>query len=829
MNIKPDPVHSSAARLRILVVEDSADDVALLVYALRRAGIEPDYIAVDTIADLQAQLARQRWDIVLADHNVPGTSFAAILKTSKDDDPDRPVIVVSGSIGEETAVELMRSGVADLILKHNLSRLGPAILREVTAARQQHARREADERFRNVAEVTGEWIWETDRTHRFIYFSESMDNADWLSATASLSKTRWDLDGAEPIGDPGWQQHRAALEARQPFRNYRMSFRRGDRRHYLATSGVPYFDRDGTWLGYRGMARDETAIIEASRRAEEAEALLRDAVESISEGFIILDANDRVVLANDAYKAFFPEVSSLIEPGVRFQDIVMATLANGSYPDAVGHETEWLAERMAEHRRLNGSHVYRLRNDRWLMVSERRMRNGGTAGLRMDITALRNVEAERDYLALHDAITGLPNQAHFSEHLSRALSLSGKTSRIVVLSLELTSLTDIRASQGLEAGDAALRETGRRLVAGLPQGMVAHIGNGRFLAFSALVDGDEEVLALVQRLIDGSDTAFTVLDVAVPLRLVAGGCLAQSGEEPETLIRNATTALSERNANPLQRFQFYAAEMTTAAIHRWTIESDLRQAIERQEFVLHYQPQVDAHSHRIVGAEALIRWAHPDRGLIPPSQFIPIAEETGLIVPLGEYGLRTACAEARNWRNDRGLGVPVAVNISAVQLAESDLETLVTDILEQTGLPAQMLKLELTESAILGDTAAATRTMNSLAERGVRFALDDFGMQYSSLSLLSHLPLETLKVDYAFVSKMTEGRAHAGLVQAIISMTHSLGMVAVAEGVERSEQLTYLQAYGCDVLQGFLFSKAVPAEAMRALLAQGSIVPRPPQ
>ncbi len=503
-----------------------------------------------------------------------------------------------------------------------------------------------------------------------------------------------------------------------------------------------------------------------------------------------------------------------------------ATLANGTYPEAAGCEDAWLADRLAEHKRLSGNSIHRLKDGRSLLITERRMRNGGSAGLRMDITALKAVEAERDYLAFHDPVTGLPNQTRFSDRLEEALDTLGPADVIAVLGVELTSLTDIRASQGLNAGDAALRETGARLQNALPGGSVAHAGNGRYLAFAREPDGEKHVLATVARLIEVCEAPFAFEGADVPLRIVVGGSTAPAdGEQSETLIRNASTALRALKANPLQRSQFYRAEMTKAAIQRWTIEGDLRRAIERKEFLLHYQPQLDVRTYRIVGAEALIRWNHPERGLIPPGQFIPVAEETGLIVPLGEYALALACAEAQTWRNDRGMGIPVAVNLSAVQLAEPDLEDVVSSILARTGLAPEMLKLELTESAILSDTAAATRTMQSLADRGVRFALDDFGMEHSSLSLLSRLPIEILKIDYAFISKMTEERAQAGLVQAIISMTHSMGMTAIAEGVERPEQLTYLQAYGCDALQGFLFSRPLPPEMMREKLLVGTIPP----
>ena len=814
---------------RLLIIEDVPDDVELLLHSLRRAGLKPDHRVVDTVAGIEDALRSQGWDVVLADYNVPGTDFATILRLSKELAPDLPVIIVSGSIGEEAAVELMRNGVADLILKDNMARLGPAISREVTAARQRQARREADERFRNIVEITGDWIWETDEQHRFTFFSTTVEENDWFDPLRDLGRTRWEIAGAEPDGDTGWQRHKADLEARQVFRNYRVCLTKGSNRRYLATSGVPFFDRGGIWRGYRGTTRDETPIIEAYRRAEDAEAQLHDAVDSISEGFVVLDADDRIVMANEAYRLIHYEIADAIKPGASFEDLLRAAAARGIYSDAVGREAQWLDERLAERRDLSGNNLHRLKDGRWMLVTERRMRNGGTAGLRMDITNLKTAEAERDYLAYHDATTGLPNQTLFADRLAQALvQMQRSGEAVAVLSLELTSLADILASQGLEAGEAALHETGRRIQGALSAGdTIAHVGNGRYLAFSRNAGNEAKLVATVGRVLFAAEDGFEFDGIDVPLRVAMGVSLAPSdGEQPDSLIRAAATALSEVKTNPLRRYQFYRAEMTKAAVFRWNMEADLRRAIERKEFMLHYQPQVETRSYRVVGVEALLRWAHPERGLISPGEFIPVAEETGLIVPLGEYALRQACTDASAWCASLAAPIPVAVNLSAVQLAEVQLEASVASILHETGLAPGMLKLELTESAILRDTTAATRTMRSLAASGIRFALDDFGMEHSSLSYLSRLPIDTLKVDYAFVSKMTSDRAHAALVQAIISMTHSLGMIAVAEGVERPDQLIYLQAYGCDALQGFLFSHPLALDALLPVLSAGTAMPQ---
>ena len=820
--------NSSQDTPRVLIIEDSSSDAELILHALRSDGRGPHCQVVYTANDIETALASPDWDIVLSDYNVPGTGFSKILALNKACDPDRPIILISGSIGEEAAVALMRDGVADLILKSNMSRLPPAIARELNSACERYARREADDRFRSVIEVTGDWIWETDEEHRFTFFSEGISNANWLIPAANLGKTRWELFGAGPEDDRDWRQHKADLEARRPFRTFRITFEKDGRCHHLTTSGAPFFDRTGAWRGYRGMARDDTAIVEVSRRAEDAEALLKDAVDSISEGFVFFNSTDRMVLANDACRNLYPEIADVMVPGSRFEDIMWAAAERGVYPEAAGRESDWLRAKMAAHRDLSGNSMHSLKGGRWILVTERRMRNGGTAGLRMDITALKAAESERDFLAYHDAITRLPNQALFRDRLAQALAkVRPSEEALAVVSLELTSLADIRASQGLSAGKAAMIETGRRIEAALSAGdTVGHLGDGRYLAFSTEAGSDSTAISAVGRILATVKDDFRFNGVDMPLRVVLGASLAPAdGTESNRLIRNATTALSEVKANPSQPYQFYSPAMSKAAVFRLEMESDIRRGIEKNEFLLHYQPQVDAQTFRITGAEALMRWAHPEHGFVSPGKFIPIAEETGLIVPLGELALRLACSEAKAWCHPTFAPFSIAVNVSAVQLSDARLKDTILSILEENELPPEMLKLELTESAILKNVEAASRTMHELAEMGIRFALDDFGIEHSTLSHLARLPIETLKLDYAFVSKMIEDNAYAALVQGIISMAHSLGMSAIAEGVERAEQVSSLQSYGCDQLQGFLFSRAIPVAALVERLACGVIRP----
>lgn len=813
---------------RILIVEDSDNDADLLLRELRRGGIDPKFERADSAEGVRELLTHGPWDIVISDYGLPRHDFPEVLKAVREYDAEMPFIVVSGSIGEENAISLMREGVADFIFKGNLSRLIPAIHRELATAAQQTARREADQRFRDIVEVSGDWIWETDAEHRYTFLSNRFEEAEWADAKTAIGKTPWELAGADLDGDEHWQAHISERQAHRTFRNFLFSLTASaGSRHHVSMSGVPVFARDGTFRGYRGTATDETRMVEAFWRAEEAETMLRDAVESISEGFLILDPQDRIVMANEAFRKLYPDVAEWVTPGTSFEELLRAAVDRKLFPEARGHEAEWIAARLEDHHDLSGGVIQSLGNGRWVMVTERRMSNGGIAGLNVDISALKKAEAQRDYLAYHDATTGLPNQMVFTDRLGQAVGrIVSSGGALAVACLELVSLQDIRDSLGLDAGDTAIGEVGRRIKSAIATGeTVAHIGGGQFLVLCVGIESDAAAITSIDKFLQPLSEPFQIHGKEIPLRIAVGISTAPGDAiEPEAIIRNATTAMHTAKGRPTQRYQFYNAEMTNAAVIRAGLESDLKRAIDRDELFLVYQPQVNTHTYKLAGAEALVRWRHPERGVIAPSNFIPMAEETGQIVPIGEHVLRLACRQAAEWRK-ASHPIPISVNLSAVQLQEANLHGAVMSCVREAGLTPSAISLELTESAILQDIDAATDVMQRLAADGIRFALDDFGMEHSALSHLSDLPFDTLKIDRAFVSRMTEDRGHAALLQAIISMIHSLGMTAVAEGVEAPSQLIYLQAYGCDLIQGYLFGRPLTAEQFAPLLTAGMVVP----
>jgi diguanylate cyclase (GGDEF)-like protein len=457
---------------------------------------------------------------------------------------------------------------------------------------------------------------------------------------------------------------------------------------------------------------------------------------------------------------------------------------------------------------------------KWLRTVSypRELENGDIQwdGIALDVTKAKALET---HLAHHDLLTGLPNRTLFVEWLGHVLGRTARTQTpAVVVALELVSLADIRENSGFDAGDASIRETCARLQAVMQGGdTIAYTGGGGFLMVLMGREKAKDFTVPLRVIMRQFEKRLELEDQDYPLDVLMGiGVSPGDGKDAETLIRNATTALNKVKDAPDWPYQFYNAQMTESAVRRLSVESDLRRAIARQELILFYQPQYNTQTLEIVGTEALIRWRHPKHGLIPPGDFIPIAEETGLIAPLGEFALRQACTQVRDWQCRGVMDVPIAVNLSGWQLVEKDLGDRILNILSETGLTPDCLKLELTESTILRDVETVTRTMRQLANAGVRFAVDDFGIEHSALSHLSRLPIETLKIDYSFINLMTSDRVHAALIQAIIMMTHAMGMTTVAEGIETQEQFSYLRAYQCDALQGFFLSRPLPAKKLEA-------------
>jgi diguanylate cyclase (GGDEF)-like protein len=425
------------------------------------------------------------------------------------------------------------------------------------------------------------------------------------------------------------------------------------------------------------------------------------------------------------------------------------------------------------------------------------------------------------HLAQHDFLTGLPNRALLTERLAHAIGLAGRHRKQVgLLFLDLDDFKHINDSLGHAIGDQLLQSVAQRLVTCVRgTDMVCRQGGDEFVILLAEIEQPQDAAHIAQKLLDAFVTPHLIGESELHVTLSIGiSVYPDDGDNVDSVMQNADTAMFHAKAIGRNNYQFFRAEMNTQAVRRMTVETSLRRALKNDEFVLEYQPQIDLASGAMIGAEALIRWQTPDYGLVYPAQFIPIAEASSLIVPIGQWVLREACRQVRAWL-DAGLrAVPVSVNISAVEFRHKGFVDGVALILQETGLAPGYLELELTESILMHDAESSTSVLAALKAMGVRLAIDDFGTGYSSLSYLKRFPIDTLKIDQSFVRDIVTDTDDATIVAAVIGMGKNLKQRVVAEGVETPEQLAFLRTQQCDEGQGFHFSHSLPAEAFGLLL-----------
>ena len=431
------------------------------------------------------------------------------------------------------------------------------------------------------------------------------------------------------------------------------------------------------------------------------------------------------------------------------------------------------------------------------------------------------------HLAQHDALTDLPNRLLLNDRLAQAIALARRHGKqLAVMFLDLDRFKHINDSLGHKVGDQLLQSIAKRLTAGVRNSdTVCRQGGDEFVILLADVEHAEDAALSAQKILDALTVPHLIDQLELHVSVSIGiSIYPDDGQDADTLIKNADTAMYHAKEGGRNNYQFFEQDMNVLAVERHFIEGGLRLALERQEFMLLYQPKINLETGVISGVEALVRWQHPLRGLIMPEQFVWIAEDCGLIVPLGTWVLREACRQAQAWQ-DAGLPpVPVAVNISAVQFRHKDFQESLTGILKDTGLAPSYLELELTESVLMHDTDSTAPVLNELKAMGVRLTIDDFGTGYSSLSYLKRFPIDALKIDQSFMRDITHATADsddAAIVAAVVSMGKSLNQRVIAEGVETREQLAFLQAQGCGEGQGFYFSQPLSSEELVELLRTG--------
>lgn len=541
------------------------------------------------------------------------------------------------------------------------------------------------------------------------------------------------------------------------------------------------------------------------RRAEEEREYLATFPEEDPNPVIELDRMGNVFYTNPAAKTFFPDLPDLgiKHPGLKG---VMSLI------DRMLMEGRGLAVREV----TVGDFTYEQK------ISLDYKRNY-TRIFHTDVTDRKHVEKLIERQAYYDPLTDLPNRRLFMDRLDQVIARGlwhGHGSLVAVLFLNLDHFKRINDTLGHAAGDRLLRAVAGRLKESVREGdTVARMGGDEFAIILSHVAHIEDIPMVVDKVLAHFAQPFMSEDSEIFITASIGvSSYPADGGSAGKLLKNADAAMYRAKERGRNTIEYYLANMNVRSAERLTLENKLQHALEREEFVLNYQPLVDIGSGRIIGMEALLRWKHPELGMVSPGRFIPVAEESGLIVPIGEYVLRKACAENKAWQSAGHPPIVIAVNVSARQLQKKDFVQMVDQVLRETGMEAQYLELELTES-IMQDAEASIRLVTELHEKGVRISIDDFGTGYSSLRYLKRLPITKLKIDISFVRNITTNESDAVITETIITMAQKLRLKAIAEGVETMEQLRFLQVLRCDEMQGYLYSRPLPAKEATELLA----------
>jgi len=432
-----------------------------------------------------------------------------------------------------------------------------------------------------------------------------------------------------------------------------------------------------------------------------------------------------------------------------------------------------------------------------------------------DVTARKVAEEQVQFLAYYDALTGLPNRTLLQDRLAKALAGARRQKeKVALLFLDLDRFKDINDSLGHSVGDLLLQQVAERLKTwAREQDTVARLGGDEFLIMLTHMKNIPDAAVAAERLMDAMTAEFIVQGRSLNIGCSVGiSIFPEHGADADHLIKNADAAMYGAKENGRNNFRFFTEEMNAQVLERLTLENSLRLALDKQELFLMYQPQIEIATGRITGLEALLRWQHPQLGLVPPDKFIRIAENSGQIMAIGEWVLRTACSQSRRWQDEGLSAVTVAVNVSAIQFRQEGFCELIRRVLGETGLAAQYLELELTEGLLLADAAVASSVLQELKEMGLTLAIDDFGTGYSSFSYLRQFRVSKLKIDRSFIRDVVANPDDAAITAAIISMAKSLNLKVIAEGVETEAQMAFLRAHHCDEIQGYYFSRPLTVD-----------------
>jgi diguanylate cyclase (GGDEF)-like protein/PAS domain S-box-containing protein len=540
------------------------------------------------------------------------------------------------------------------------------------------------------------------------------------------------------------------------------------------------------------------------------------ALNNMAQGLLMFDAAERIVVCNNRYIEMYGLSPEIVKPGCSLRELLRHRVETGHLKRDPEEYRAGLLAAIAQGKPLNV--IVETADGREMSIANQPMSGGGWVVTHEDITERRQAEAKISHMALHDALTNLPNRLYFRQEIENRLAHLGREQKFAVLCLDLDHFKNVNDTLGHPFGDKLLCQVGERLTGCLREGdSVARLGGDEFAVLQDSLVEPIDTPSLLARIIEVISSPFDLDGHQVVIGVSIGVALAPAdAKDADHLLKNADMALYRAKVDGRGIYRFFEHEMDARMQARRALELDLRKAIVNGEFELYYQPLVDLATEQITSFEALIRWNHPERGIVLPAEFIPLAEETALIVPIGEWVLRRACEEAAKWPSP----VRLAVNLSPVQFKARGLYQAVINALGRSGLAGDRLELEITESVLLLNSETTLETLHQLRALGVGISMDDFGSGYSSLSYLRSFPFNRIKIDRSFVHDLTSSKESRAIIRAVVGLGSNLGMSTTAEGIETREELEYMKRHGCTEAQGYFFSRPCPAKDVYVLLAK---------
>ena len=821
---------------RLLLVEDDPADAEQIQTALAGANGDPFHVVwVTCLADALARLVDTEFAGVLLDLTLPDGRGVEVFDQMRGAAPDALILVLSAVGDEETARLAVQRGAQDYFVKDHVDAhwLPRALRYAIERKAARDALRASEARFRAMSDASPLGIFVSDAQGECVYTNAAYRKISGLTPEQALGNN-WSMaihpeDRARVLAE--WRVAARGLASFQTeFRFLRddgsavwtrvnsAAMSDGKQSFGLVQTVEDISERKSTEFMLRAA---EQALFEEKERAQVT-------LNSIGDAVLTTDLLGNVTYMNlvaeamtgwsrgDALGRPFAEVLKLID-GTTREPAVNPMQRAIQEDKPVGLAIDCLLVRRDGFESAIEDTAAPIHN-----------RNGRVAGAVIvfhDVSISRAMAQNMAHLAQHDFLTGLPNRMLLTERLAHAIGLANRHKKqVALLFLDLDDFKQVNDSLGHAIGDLLLQSIAERLKAGVrATDTVCRQGGDEFVILLAEIEQPQDAARVADTLLASLAMPHMIegheLHVTVSIGI---SVYPNDGIDLDAVLQNADTAMFHAKSCGRNNYQFFRADMNTRAVRRQFVESSLRRALKQGEFLLHYQPQIDLASKRMIGAEALIRWQDPDLGLVYPTQFVPIAEECGLIVPVGRWVMREACRQIQAWL-DAGLdAVPVAVNISAMEFRHRGFLEGVAQMLKETGLAPSYLELELTESILMHDTEASSSVLRGLKAMGVKLALDDFGTGFSSLSYLKRFPIDKLKIDQSFVHDITSDADSATIVSAVIGMGKNLKQRVVAEGVETAKQLEFLLARQCEEGQGFLFSHPVSAEKFARLLVSGN-------